>query len=112
LLIVAGRHQLHAIFRHRSSPFPIPRHGEIAEQLADFRGELRSNGKPDDLMKHLGRVDVISKHVQELMKFTGLENAPQIEGNLVFKHPVPMQFVWERMRKRGRLHVFAGLDAI
>jgi hypothetical protein len=86
--------------------------GEIAEQLADFRGELRSNDKPDDLMKHLRRVDVISKHVPELMKFTGLENAPQIEGHLVFKHPVPMQFVWERMRKRVGLHVFAGLDVI
>jgi hypothetical protein len=86
--------------------------GEIAEQLADFRGEFHSNGKPDDLMKHLSRVDVISKHVPELMKFTGLENVPRIEGHLVFKHPVPMQFAWERIQKRVSLHVFAGLAAI
>lgn len=85
---------------------------EIAEQLADFRGELRSNGKPDDLLKHLARVDVIARNVPELMKFTDLSITPRVEGHLIFKHPVPMQFVWERMRKRVGLHVFSDLDAI
>src|SRR3954465_4610363 len=35
--------------------------GEIAEQLLDFRGELGADGKPDLLLKHLNRVELISK---------------------------------------------------
>jgi len=34
--------------------------GEIAEQLSDFRGEIGRDGKPDLLLKHLNRVDLIS----------------------------------------------------
>jgi hypothetical protein len=86
--------------------------GEVAEQLADFRGELRSNGKPDDLLKHLNRVDVISRNVSALMKFIGVDQPPKIENYLVFRNPVPMQFAWERMKKRVRLHTFAELDSI
>jgi hypothetical protein len=32
--------------------------GEMAEQLSDFRGEIRSNGKRDELRKHLDRMEV------------------------------------------------------
>jgi hypothetical protein len=35
--------------------------GEVAEQLADFRSEMRSDGKPDLLKKHLNRVEVLTK---------------------------------------------------
>ena len=86
--------------------------GEVAEQLADFRGMLRSNGKPDDLLKHLNRVDVISANIDALMKFIGLDDPPKIESCLVFKHPVPMQFAWERIKKRIRIHIFAELEMI
>jgi hypothetical protein len=34
-------------------------YGEIAEQLADFRGEVRANGKRDELRKHLDRMDLM-----------------------------------------------------
>ncbi len=33
--------------------------GEIAEQLLDFRGELDDNGKPDLLLKHLRRIELV-----------------------------------------------------
>ena len=86
--------------------------GEIAEQLADFRGLLRRDGKPDDLLKHLNRVDLISKHPDEVAKYIGFESPPSIESHLVFKNPAPMQFALERMRGSVKVHVFSGLDRI
>jgi hypothetical protein len=86
--------------------------GEVAEQLADFRGQPRSNGKPDDLLKHLKRVEIISANTSALAKFVGFDHPPKIESCMVFKHPVPMQFVWERMKKRVELRVFDNLDTI
>ncbi len=86
--------------------------GEIAEQLADFRGMEKPDGKPDDLLRHLNRVELIKSHVPELMKYCGLARAPQIESHLVFKNPVPMQFAWQRMERSVSLHIFAGLDNI
>src|SRR5205807_8931733 len=35
--------------------------GEIAEQLSDFRGEVKPDGKPDLLLKHLKRVALIQR---------------------------------------------------
>jgi len=86
--------------------------GEIAEQLADFRGELGPDGKPDLLLRHLDRVDLISKSVPELMCYIGLDRPPRIESHLVFKNPVPMQFAWMRMAKRVALHIFAEVHKI
>ena len=37
--------------------------GEMAEQLADFRGEIRPNGKRDELRKHLDRMEIIRQHL-------------------------------------------------
>lgn len=86
--------------------------GEIAEQLADFRGETRPDGKPDHLMRHLNRVEVISKHVAEVTKHLKLIRDAKVESHLVFRNPVPMQFAWKRMEKRVALHVFAELGKI
>jgi hypothetical protein len=86
--------------------------GEIAEQLTDFRGEFGPDGKPDLLRRHLDRIEVISQHVPELMRYIGFDRGPRIESHLVFKNPVPMQFAWERMAKRVSLHTFAGLNKI
>lgn len=86
--------------------------GEIAEQLADFRGELDSDGKPDFLLRHLRRVDLISQHAPEVAKYVGLGTAAHIEGHLVFKHPVPMKFVWDRLKTRVALHLYSELDQI
>src|SRR5581483_2877075 len=43
--------------------------GEIADQLADFRGLPRSDGRPDDLLKHLRRMDAIRGSSGSLAKF-------------------------------------------
>jgi hypothetical protein len=86
--------------------------GEVAEQLADFRGELDSEGKPDLLLRHLRRIEVISQHAAELTRYVGFRSASRIEGHLVFKNPVPMKFVWERMKTRVTLHLYSELDRI
>jgi hypothetical protein len=86
--------------------------GEIAEQLADFRGELGPDGKPDLLRRHLDRIELISQHVPEVMRYIGFAQAPRIESHLVFKNPVPMQFAWKRMANRVQLHILADLHKI
>lgn len=82
--------------------------GEIAEQLSDFRGEMMGNGKPDLLKKHLDRVAVIQERASDACKFLGMPLGSRIESHLVFRNPVPMQFVQSRA---GQVHIslFAGL---
>jgi hypothetical protein len=86
--------------------------GEIAEQLSNFRGELKRDGTPDDLLRHLDRIELISKHLPELQRYIGFDRKPMIESHLVFKNPVPMQFAWKRMAERVSLHLFDNLNAI
>jgi hypothetical protein len=86
--------------------------GEIAEQLGDFRGRLRRDGKPDYLLRHLNRIEVIRSHTSEVRKYARLQTEPKIESHLVFKNPVPMQFAWERMERAVTLHTYRELDRI
>jgi hypothetical protein len=86
--------------------------GEIAEQLSDFKGEIKSNGKPDLLKKHLDRVELIKLYPAEVAKFLEVESINKIEGRIVFKNPVPMQFAWSQMKKNIPLFLFNELDAI
>ena len=67
--------------------------GEIAEQLADFRGELNERGRPDHLRKHLNRYALANDHATEVQRFTGLVVAPHIECHVVFRYPVPITFM-------------------
>ncbi len=83
--------------------------GEIAEQLADFRGELHADGKPDDLLRHLNRMEAIRAHLPELSKYLRLGAARAAEGHIVFRNPVPMQFAWEQLKARIGLHLFEWL---
>lgn len=85
--------------------------GEIAEQLRDFRGEMR-DGKPDVLLRHLNRIAVISAHVPEFARYINFNGTPTIESHLIFKNPVPMQFALNRMQQDLQIHTFAGLASI
>ena len=85
--------------------------GEIAEQLSDFRGGLMSNGKPDLLRKHLDRVAVVEGHADDACRFLGMPQGSRIESHLVFKNPVPMQFVQSRAGQ-VRISLFAGLASL
>jgi hypothetical protein len=86
--------------------------GEVAEQLADFRGEVRPDGKPDLLKKHLNRLDVLNGHGDTVSQKLKLSSKMTLEGHLVFRNPVPMKFAWERMADKVRLSLFSELDRL
>jgi hypothetical protein len=84
-------------------------YGEIGEQLADFRGELRSDGKPDYLLRHLNRYDLASKHANKVKAYVQAMGEVQLESHLVFKYPVPMKFALKRLEKRVSIHLIGEL---
>jgi hypothetical protein len=85
--------------------------GEIAEQLSDFRGEIMPNGKPDLLRKHLDRMEVMQRYADTVCSFTQMPKATLIESHLVFKNPVPMQFVSSRADS-VRISLFDDLQSL
>jgi len=86
--------------------------GEVAEQLADFRGEVRQDGKPDHLKRHLNRLAVLKAHEPKLARTLNLAAPTQMTGHLVFKNPVPMRFAWDKMASRIQLSLFDELDRL
>ena len=80
--------------------------GEVAEQLHDFRGEVGANGRPDLMKKHLDRVEILKKHHAAIAKTLHLTEPIQVEAHIVFKNPVPMQFVSERLASKIKLSLF------
>lgn len=86
--------------------------GEVAEQMSDFRGGVDSKGRPDHLRKHLLRCEQLDLAIGPLGHSLGLAVPARLEPHLVFKNPVPMQFVWERMASRIKLSLFSDLDCI
>jgi hypothetical protein len=86
--------------------------GEVAEQLSDFRGEVRSDGKRDQLKKHLDRLEVLAAHGAAVSQKLKLASPIRVEGHLVFKNPVPMPFAWDRMATRVKLSLYAELEQL
>ena len=86
--------------------------GEIAEQLADFRGDKRENGKPDLLLKHLDRMDVIRRHLDAVSRFTEMPALADVESHLMFRHPVPMEFALKRLAEKVTVSRFDRIDGI
>jgi hypothetical protein len=83
--------------------------GEVAEQLADYTGEIRSDGKRDDLRKHLDRIELLKVNSQRVASYLKAPNPIQVEGHLVFKNSVPMRFAWEHMASKIQLSLFDDL---
>ena len=85
--------------------------GEMSEQLADFRGEFRVNGKRDYLRKHLDRIELLHGEAEALASYLSLSTpAPSIESHLVFKNPVPMKFALAKLTERVIVSVFDELS--
>jgi len=81
--------------------------GEISEQLADFRGELRPNGKPDYLRRHLDRMALLRKNADALLSYLELPaSRTSIESHLVFKNPVPMKYALAKLSERVAVSIF------
>lgn len=84
-------------------------HGEVAEQLSDYRGELNSKGKPDDLLKHLNRIELLRENTEKLAKFVRTTSDIVMEPLLVFENPVPMLFAWKDRMKQNEIATFSSL---
>jgi hypothetical protein len=87
-------------------------YGEIAEQLADFRGEVWPGGKRDYLRRHLDRVELISRHLPAVASYVGMSEVNTVESHLVFRNPVPMEFALKHMAARVSVGIFDRLDQI
>lgn len=86
--------------------------GEVAEQLSDFRGEIRTDGKPDHLRRHLDRLEVVRMYGERLARFLKLRSPAAIEGYVVFKNPVPMVFAWESIASKTGILLLPELDKL
>lgn len=86
--------------------------GEVSKQLADFRGELRSDGKPDHLKRHLNRLAILEANKEEVARALKLTSPIELEGHLVFKNPVPMKFAWDKMKSKVSLSFFDELERL
>jgi hypothetical protein len=85
--------------------------GEISEQLADFRGELREDGKRDYLRRHFDRMRVLQENLQAVGTYLGLTKRLTLDSHLVFKNPVPMQFALNSMRERVTVSHFEEISS-
>ncbi|ECO0583084.1 zinc chelation protein SecC [Salmonella enterica subsp. diarizonae] len=87
-------------------------YGEIAEQLSDFLGEIKDNGKGDYLRKHLDRVEILTHFTAKVKEYLNITQDISIESHLVFRHPVPMQFSNGPIKEMAQLHTFDELDTL
>jgi hypothetical protein len=86
--------------------------GEIAEQLSDYRGRRKRNGKPDDLLKHLNRLEVLAARRSTWCKRFGLRGDAQIEAWVVFRNAVPMLYSWSEFENRVHIATFDDIGKI
>lgn len=86
--------------------------GEIAEQLSDFRGLIKSDCSRDLLRKHLDRIAVMEKNKTLIAARLRLSSKPDLRGYIVFRNPVPMQVAWEEIEGKIRLLIFDQLKSL
>lgn len=87
-------------------------YGEIAEQLADFRGVANARNKRDKLRLHLDRVDLAQSNVEAVAKYLRLPSVARLESHLVFRNPVPMRFALAKMQEQVSVHTFADIGQV
>lgn len=86
--------------------------GEVAEQLSDFRGVIKPDGSRDLLRKHLDRIAIMEENKALIATRLGLHSTPDLQGYIVFRNPVPMQFAWEEMKGKIKLMIFDQLGSL
>jgi len=86
--------------------------GEIAEQLSDYRGQLKTNGKPDDLLKHLNRIKLLKARRKEFCKSIRVNEDTNIEGWVLFKNPVPMLYAWKEFESKTQIATFDDIEIL
>lgn len=85
--------------------------GEIAEQLSNFQGDLDARGKPDLLLKHMNRMEVLRANPGSLSTFTGVPD-PSLEDYLIFSGQVPMGYAEQGIRSKTNMLLFDEIDTL
>lgn len=89
--------------------------GEIAEQLRDYRGEIRQDGrkqKRDDLRKHLDRLNILNDRRETVCRTLKVDRLAKFEGWTVFKNPVPMLYAWKKFEGIVQIVTFDDLAEV
>ena len=87
-------------------------HGEVAEQMSDWRGLTNTKGKRDDLKKHLDRIEAILADPQQVRKYLKAKTEITIEPWLIFENPVPMLHAWEGKDLSTEFTSFSEIEAL
>ena len=86
--------------------------GEIARQIYEFRGVTRANGKPDCLLKHLKRIEVVTSNLDHFKKHIGLNIELTINPCLLFSNLVPLSFVESSTLSNIKVISFDGIKEV
>jgi hypothetical protein len=85
--------------------------GEMAEQVQDFRGQVRGRTR-DDMRKHIDRTKAIRANLDALRNYLGCRGGLRVESWVVFRHPVPVLLSWTDGDLGVRVTTFDQLSAI
>lgn len=66
--------------------------GEIAKQIYEFRGVIKSNGKPDRLRKHIDRFEILNENIDKLRDYLEIESINELKVMLLFRQMVPISY--------------------
>ncbi len=65
--------------------------GDVARQISEFRGQAGTDGKPDRLLKHVKRIEVLMKYSEDLLKKLELSKGrTEIIPCIMFSEIVPI----------------------
>lgn len=85
--------------------------GEIAEQIASFKGVTNKQGKRDLLKRHLDRVEILKEYKEQLHLFLKSEKKLKIESYIMFKNIVPMTYSMEALSNKVSVCLFDDLQS-
>lgn len=87
-------------------------HGEVAEQMSDWRGHTNEKGKRDDLRKHLDRVEKLLANPHQIKRYLKAQVEITVEPWLMFENPVPMLHAWENRDIQTKFTSFMDVESL
>lgn len=85
---------------------------ETASRLSEYRGVLRKGGKPDNLLRHLQRVEYVRAHASDLATRLKLPAVPKVHGLVIVDSPQPMAFLPSHPSPDARTMMLADLGEV
>ncbi|MFY1713627.1 hypothetical protein J3366_19330 [Tritonibacter mobilis] len=83
--------------------------GEVANRLSKYQGVIKSNGKPDDLKKHLNRCEEIEANLDMVGEYIGM-NVETVERILLLSQPTPLIFAELADKHSVKVITFAEIE--